>query len=242
MNYRSHRGGCFYTPENTMAAFRDAILNQGFNFIETDPAYTKDGVIVLLHDNAINRTCRNKDGSEIERELLLSELTYDELMQFDAGIFMGEEFRGEKVPRLEELLEFTEGKGITLCLDKKIPTDNMDPLFDICEKYNSKIYFSCEEETRIKTVQKRFPNALINYDGPATADDLTRITKLVNPENMHIWMYLDKPNFYWLDPTRKASKEKVAIARRFAKVGIGNVNNACDVREAILLEPDFVEV
>ena len=44
MQYRSHRGGVYYTPENTMPAFWDA-LKQNYAYIETDPQYTSDGVI-----------------------------------------------------------------------------------------------------------------------------------------------------------------------------------------------------
>ena len=46
MIFRSHRGGVFYTPENTMPAFR-AAFEAGFEQIETDPQYTKDGKIVV---------------------------------------------------------------------------------------------------------------------------------------------------------------------------------------------------
>ena len=55
-------------------------------------------------------------------------------------------------------------------------------------------------------------------------------------------MYMDKPNFYRLDPTRKASKEKCAVVKKFAKPGIANVCNPYDVREAFEFEPDFIEV
>lgn len=52
MLYRSHRGGIYYTPENTMPAFQDA-LRKGFHYIETDPTLTKDGKIVLQHSSVL---------------------------------------------------------------------------------------------------------------------------------------------------------------------------------------------
>lgn len=91
MIFRSHRGGTYYTPENTMPAFR-AAFEAGFEQIETDPQYTRDGVIVLMHDRTVNRTCRNADGSPIERELHVRDLTYAELMEFDAGVAHSEAF------------------------------------------------------------------------------------------------------------------------------------------------------
>ena len=68
MQFRAHRGHPGF-PENTMIAFRKAV-EEGFEQIETDPQYTKDGVIVLIHDIRINRTCRYPDGSVIPNEIL----------------------------------------------------------------------------------------------------------------------------------------------------------------------------
>jgi glycerophosphoryl diester phosphodiesterase len=52
MLYRSPRGCLYYAPENTMPAFRIA-LDLGFDYIEPDPQVTKDGVVVLMHDDTI---------------------------------------------------------------------------------------------------------------------------------------------------------------------------------------------
>ena len=84
MHFRSHRGGVYYTPENTMPAFRDA-LAKGFDAIETDPTLTKDGVIVLSHDAAVNRCLRHADGSVIEEQQRIVDLTYEQLME--RGLF-----------------------------------------------------------------------------------------------------------------------------------------------------------
>ena len=52
MLYQAHRGVQKEYPENTMAAIR-AAKEQGYDIIEIDPAVTKDGVIVLMHDDTI---------------------------------------------------------------------------------------------------------------------------------------------------------------------------------------------
>ena len=241
MIYQSHRGGCYYTPENTMPAFLDA-MNQGFDIIETDPVYTKDGKIVLMHDQTINRTCVNADGSEIEKPVVVEECTYEELLCYDAGLRKGEEFRGTKIPLLEELLAAAEGKDIMIALDKRIATDKMEPLFDLIARYNVKVSFSTANLERINTVLERFPDAYINYDGPATEEMLQSVTARVRPERLVVWTYLDKPNFDWLEKTRKVSEENCARIKRYARMGIGNVNNPYDVREALSFEPDIVEV
>lgn len=241
MMYCSHRGGGFYTPENTMPAFLDA-LNQGFEIIETDPVYTKDGRIVLMHDEYINRTCVNPDGSKIEEPVRVCEHTYEELLYYDAGLHKGEKFKGTKIPLLEELLAAAEGKDVIIALDKKIGTDEMEPLFDLVARYNVKVCFSTADLERIEKVLDRFPDAYINYDGPVTDEMLQLVTARVRPERLFVWVYLDKPNFAWLEQTRKVSRENCARVKRYAKMGIANVNTPYDVREALSFEPDIVEV
>ena len=104
MQFRSHRGGVFDAPENTMPAFRKAFA-EGYEQIETDPQLTKDGEIILMHDSAVNRTCRHADGSPIESPMRVRDMTYAEIAALDAGIAHGEEFKGTRVPKLEELLQ-----------------------------------------------------------------------------------------------------------------------------------------
>ncbi len=241
MLFRSHRGGVYYTPENTMPAFQ-AALTQGYAYIETDPCFTKDGVIVLHHDGTINRTCRHADGSKLAESVRLCDLTYDELMRYDAGIALGEQFRGTRVPRLEELLALAEGTDCIIALDKKIPTDAMDPLFDVVERFNTKVCFSCKDAERILRIQQRFPDAMIDYDGNTTEEDLKAITSLVKPENLLVWLYMDKPNFAWLTDRYKASAKNCLRVKKYARLGIGNVCNPCDVKEALEFEPDVLEV
>ena len=52
----AHRGGLSVAPENTMAAFADAVA-LGFRYVETDVHVTSDGVLVAFHDDGLLRTC-----------------------------------------------------------------------------------------------------------------------------------------------------------------------------------------
>ncbi|MBE6650729.1 MAG: hypothetical protein E7613_05395 [Ruminococcaceae bacterium] len=241
MLYRSHRGGVYYTPENTIHAFHDA-FRQGFASIETDPCFTKDGAIILLHDATINRTCRNSDGTQIEEPIYHKDLTYDELMSFDAGIYKGEKFRGTKVPLLEELLSLAEGTDTFIALDKKIPTDKLDSLFDVVARYKTKVSFSCKDTERIKKILDRFPDAHIDYDGNTTEDDLKAVCDLVPYEQLMVWLYLDKPNFAWLTDRYKTSPENCERVKKYARLGVANTINAYDTFEAIQYDPYMVEV
>ena len=241
MLYRSHRGGVYYTPENTMPAFLYA-LEAGYDYIETDPQLTLDGVVVLMHDGTINRTCRNPDGSKIEKPVEVSKTTYAELLQYDAGIALGEKFRGTKIPRLDELLAAAEGYDVIIALDKKIPTDKINALLDVVEKYDTKVCFSTSDTVRIKKIQERFPDARFDYDVNLEDEALAQVCNLVKPENLIVWMYLDKPNFSWLAQKAKVSPENYARVKKYARVGIANVNNPIDVKEALEYAPDVLEI
>ena len=241
MIYRSHRGGVYYTPENTMPAFRYA-MNAGYAYIETDPQLTKDGKVVLMHDETVNRTCRNADGSVIEKPIRVCDVTYDELMQYDAGIALGEQFRGTRVPLLDELLALADGTDIIIALDKRITCEQIDTLLDVVERHSAKVCFSTSTTERIRCIQKRIPDAMFDYDVNLEDEALAEVCKLVKPENLIVWMYLDKPNFSWLADKAKVSPENYARVKKYARVGIANVNTPIDVYEALAYQPDVLEV
>lgn len=92
----AHRGGAGLAPENTLAACRRS-LRAGIRWLEVDVRQTADGVPVLIHDEAVDRTT---DGRGLVRQM-----TFGQLRTLDAGGWFGEEHRGERVPSLEELLE-----------------------------------------------------------------------------------------------------------------------------------------
>lgn len=241
MKYRCHRGGTHYTPENTLPAFLYS-ANGGYDYIETDPQLTLDGVVVLMHDSTINRTCRNADGSVIEKPIKVSEATYAELLKYDAGIAFGEEFRGTRIPRLDELFAITDGSGITVSLDKKIPTSKIDALIDVVLSHKTKVSFSTSDTERIRKIQERIPDAAFDYDVNTEEEALREVTELVKRENLIVWLYLDKPNFASLAQKAKTSPENIARVKKYARLGIGNVNNAIDVKEALDMMPDIIEV
>lgn len=103
----AHRGasGQGHAPENTLAAFREAI-EIGVDGVECDVHCTKDEQVVVIHDNTLNRTT-DKRGA-------VGKLTLDEIKKADAGSWFDPVFTGERVPTLRELLELTKGKVITV--------------------------------------------------------------------------------------------------------------------------------
>ncbi|WP_026689217.1 glycerophosphodiester phosphodiesterase [Alteribacter aurantiacus] len=121
MEVIAHRGNTFYTPENTMASFLSA-ATYPVDGIELDVQWTKDGVPVVFHDEKIDRTTNGSGW--------LRSFTYKELRQFDAGSWFAERFRGEKIPSLEEVLEWMKENHLTLHMEIKKPPKKFEVLLD----------------------------------------------------------------------------------------------------------------
>ena len=107
----AHRGASGYAPENTIAAF-DKAVEMKADFIEVDVQRSKDGKLVLIHDHTVDRTT---DGTG-----LVGDLTFKQLRNLDAGSWMGEQFKGEKIPTLDETLDRYRGK-IGILIELKSP-------------------------------------------------------------------------------------------------------------------------
>ncbi len=90
-----HRGAAGYAAENTLAAIRKGIA-LGVDFIEVDVRCTADGVLVILHDETVNRTTNGK--GRVDR------LSLRELKKLNAG-------NDESIPTLEEVLNVVRGKA-----------------------------------------------------------------------------------------------------------------------------------
>ena len=99
----AHRGGPKYAPENTLAAFRKSIA-QGVDWLEFDVQMTKDGVLVVIHDETVDRTT-NGTGA-------VRDLTLEQIRALDAG-------GGEKVPTLEEVVELAKSNGVKILPETK---------------------------------------------------------------------------------------------------------------------------
>ena len=91
----AHRGASGHAPENTLAAFRKAIL-LGSDGIECDIHLSGDGVYMVCHDDTADRTS-NGSGK-------LSDYTVEELKKLDFGSKYSADFAGEPIPTLHEML------------------------------------------------------------------------------------------------------------------------------------------
>ncbi|MBD0382269.1 glycerophosphodiester phosphodiesterase family protein [Paenibacillus sedimenti] len=94
-----HRGYKSTFPENTLLAFREA-LALGVGMLEFDLRLTQDGVVVVIHDETVDRTT-NGTGP-------VDSLTLAEIQRLDAGGWFAEKFEGMGVPSLDELCKMLQ--------------------------------------------------------------------------------------------------------------------------------------
>ncbi len=121
INY-AHRGASSYYPENTILSFYNG-LAMGANGIETDVQKTKDGVLVLFHDDTLDRVT-GQSGC-------IADYTYDELLTFD--VKYGE--KTDKIPTLEEFFNQFADMDITFALELKVKGVAKE-IADMIYKYN----------------------------------------------------------------------------------------------------------
>ncbi len=101
-NVISHRGANQVAPQNTIEAFEKSI-EIGCDGFETDIHLTKDGIPVVCHNFTIDETSTGNGA--------IKDMTLEELRQYDFGSYKGEEFKGVKIPTLDEFLEVSKKMG-----------------------------------------------------------------------------------------------------------------------------------
>jgi len=97
----AHRGSSGSYPENTRLAFEKAI-EAGADMIEMDCRLSKDGHVVVIHDDRLDRTARAKG--------FVNGKTLRQLKKLDVGAWLKKSFKGERILTLEEILEIVSGK------------------------------------------------------------------------------------------------------------------------------------
>jgi glycerophosphoryl diester phosphodiesterase len=121
----AHRGNSGKAPENTLSAYI-AATGAGVKWVETDAQITKDGHLVLMHDDLV-RTTNVKNVFPGRAAYGVGNFTLAEIKLLDAGSWFNARFAGEKVPTLSELLLYLRGTGVGLHLEIKSSTVTAAP-------------------------------------------------------------------------------------------------------------------
>jgi len=114
----SHRGASAYEPENTLRAIKRA-LEYTVDMVEVDARETRDGQIVVIHDETLQRTTNGRG--------YVHQTSFSQLRRLDAG-------KGERVPMLQEVIDLVKGR-VGLVVELKDPR-TADKVAEILAKNN----------------------------------------------------------------------------------------------------------
>ncbi|NOY80711.1 MAG: hypothetical protein GXP31_06865 [Kiritimatiellaeota bacterium] len=121
----AHRGLSAVCPENTVPAFAAAAALPGVHEIEFDLWLSRDGVPVVCHDPKLDRTT-NGTG-------YVPELDWTDIRRLDAGVRRGEEWRGVRVPSLDEVIDAVDGR-VGLNIHIKAPGPDNRLIHLVCDR------------------------------------------------------------------------------------------------------------
>lgn len=116
----AHRGASAQAPENTLAAFELAV-QQGAPAIELDAKLSSDGHVIVMHDARVDRTTDGKGR--------VCDLSLTALRELDAGSWFSGQYRGERIPTLDEVFE-TLGKRVLINVELTNYTTPRDALVE----------------------------------------------------------------------------------------------------------------
>ena len=177
-----HRGACAYAPENTMASFIKA-AQLGLKWVEFDVMLTADNELVIFHDEFLDRTS-NGNGK-------IADHISSYLFSLDAGQWFSPKYSGERIPRLQTVIEFLENMNMNANVELKV--------------------FPGQEETLAKYVLSEMQTYLTKKNdsflfSSFSTDTLRELRKY--SESCHIGILLDERKQGW----QRESKKLDAIA------------------------------
>lgn len=151
----AHRGASAYAPENTKVAFEKAIELKA-NGIELDLQKTKDGKIVIFHDDYIDK--KSNGTGKIE------EYTYQELLELDFGIWFDNKYKNEKIVLFEDFARDYLDKDLTFAIELKVLEIEKETL-EIINRYkvHNNIYITSFLYEALANVRKIDPNIKLSW-------------------------------------------------------------------------------
>lgn len=154
-----HRGAMAQAPMNTLAAFERARA-EGADGIELDLRLSRDGHLVVIHDDMVNATT---DGVGA-----VAELTLAEIKGLDAGAWFSDAFAGETVPTLGEVFD-AFGRAMLINIEIKSSRDSVDlmerQLAQCIRRHNmrERIIVSCFDPVVLRRVRGMMPMVMMGF-------------------------------------------------------------------------------
>ncbi|NES27057.1 esterase [Micromonospora terminaliae] len=191
----AHRGSSGMAPENTAAAFALAIA-EGADYVETDVQLSADGELVIIHDVTLARTTDARLAFADRAPWNVHDFTLAELSKLDAGGWYDDDFAGQHILTLDELLDLL-GDRIGLNLELKSPAVNPGLAHTVAARLRRRpdwiepgarpLVVGSFDEQALRDFHAQLPTvpvALIAYDVPASEklNDLAGWVHSVNPD------------------------------------------------------------
>lgn len=219
---QAHKGVEADYPENTMPAFL-AAARLGYEMIELDLGVTKDGEIIVLHDEEINRTARTASGRRICGKKSVSSLTYEQTQRYDFGIGFSEEFKGTKLPLFSEVLTLAKEHDILLKIDNKLRKFDeaaLEKVFAMIRESGARVCISCWNREIAEKTLRELPGAEISFDGMTDEAELASYSALAGKDRFSVWIPVDRDRASWAPAEWFATDEQCAMIKRYAKLCI----------------------
>lgn len=222
----AHRGASGYAPENTLDAFQKAI-DMGADGIELDVQLTKDGKVVVVHDEVIDRV---SDGSG-----LVQDYTYEELKKFNFNK-IHPEYEREQIPTLEEVYRLI--KPTDLVINVEMKTSNIfyegmeDKVLELTERYGmiDRVIISSFNHYTVRSMKEKCPQiktGALYSDGTIGVVDY--VADVVKADAVHPgWTKIFYPNY--LEDCR----------RRNMAVHVWTINREEDMRKCCEMGLDAI--
>lgn len=177
----AHRGASAYKPENSISAFDEAIKMKA-DYIETDVHQTKDGIVVIMHDFTVKRTCTSYSKNKI----VIKDLSFTEFSSLKI------KNTNENSPSLDSAIKFINGRCKLLIEIKKggdyypniennilavIKANNAESWVDIIHSFDKQALLNLQKEKTGVKLQKlivfRFPLASFTFSKKTEKDDFS---------------------------------------------------------------------
>lgn len=222
----AHRGASTYAPENTLSALKKAI-DIGVDGIEIDVQLTKDEVVVAIHDPLVDRTSDGK-GS-------ISSLTLLEAKKLDFGGWFSNDYKGEKIPTLKQILQLLDGwQGI---LNIELKKGHLQDTTKLAKGVLKLLYsYNYLKQTIISSFDQP---SLIAFKG---LEPKAKICPLYGLGLKEPWIYATNIHAFAIHPPYQALTAEIVenCHSKDIKVNVFTVNQSVEIKTMIELGVDGI--
>ncbi|MBN8203735.1 MULTISPECIES: glycerophosphodiester phosphodiesterase [Bacillaceae] len=178
----AHRGASGHFPENTMAAFQ-AALEAGADGIELDVQMAKDGTLVIIHDEKVDRTTGGTG--------YIKDMIFEEILQLD--VWFADVNAGETIPDLEKFLKWAVMEGNELLINIELKNDLIEypgmeeKVIDLILKYGleKRVIISSFNAESLKRVRNLHATLQTGYLIEGIPENILEIAKSIGANSIH---------------------------------------------------------